>query len=83
MRTTRGLKVRYISDETGSMVTVDWHCPYCGEFNPGFYFLHESEVSEEGFELNVKCMHCSESSWVECFDAVRGFETNKDNDENE
>lgn len=38
MRRVRGLDVRITKDSTGAFISVDWHCPYCGEYNAGFYF---------------------------------------------
>ena len=38
MRRVRELNVRITKDSTGGFISGDWHCPYCGEYNAGFYF---------------------------------------------
>lgn len=58
MRRTKGLDVKVSYDSTGSMVSVDWHCPYCGMYNAGFYYSSNSTDVQGDFEIDHECDSC-------------------------
>ena len=69
MRRVTGSNVKVKVDETGGMVSVDWECPYCGEFNAGFYFSSNAEAMSGDFEVDECCDDCGKMCTIECCDA--------------
>lgn len=73
MRRVRGTDVKVDVDGTGGMVSVDWHCPYCGEYNAGFYFSSNAYVMSGDFEVDETCENCGKLTTIECCDAEKLF----------
>lgn len=73
MRRTKGLDVKVNFDNTGSFVSVDWHCPYCGDFNAGFYFSSNSTDTQGDFEIDHECDSCGKMVTIECTGAESLF----------
>lgn len=73
MRRTKGLDVKVDIDNTGSFVSVDWHCPYCGGFNAGFYFSSNNIDTWWDFEIDHACDSCGKMVTIECTDAEKLF----------
>lgn len=69
MRRTRGTNVRIDVDSTGGLITVDWHCPYCGQYNSGFYFSSNVGVLRGDFEIDHECDDCGKMVTIECSDS--------------
>lgn len=68
MRRVRGLDVRITKDSTGGFISVDWHCPYCGEYNAGFYFSSNAAALNDSFEVDHNCDSCGKMVTIECPD---------------
>lgn len=66
MRVVRGLDVKVSVDESGGMISVDWHCPYCGEYNAGFYYSSKSDILSGDFEIDHECEECGKMVTIEC-----------------
>ena len=73
MRRTKGLDVKVSIDNTGSFVSVDWHCPYCGEFNSGLYFSNNNVDTQGNFEIDHECDSCGKTVTIECTDTESLF----------
>ena len=73
MRRTKGLDVKISTDSTGGMVSVDWHCPYCGQYNAGFYFSGNSKDMQGSFEIDHECDSCGKMVTIECSDSEALF----------
>ncbi len=73
MRRVRGSNVKIHADETGGMISVDWDCPYCGEYNAGFYFTSNASALLGDFEVDETCGECGKMSTIECCDAEKLF----------
>lgn len=70
MKKTIGINPTYRADETGGLISVCWHCPYCGGYNGGAYFTLKSEVLQDDFVMDHDCEFCGEKVSVVCVDAV-------------
>ena len=69
MRTVRGLDVKVDTDDTGTLVNVSWHCPYCADFNAGMSFVSNNEIVKSGmFILERECDSCGKMVAIECTD---------------
>ena len=53
----------------GGFVSVDWTCPYCGEYNAGFYFSSNAETLSSDFEIDHECEDCGKLVTIECRNA--------------
>ena len=73
MRRTKGLDVKVSCDSTGSMMSVDWHCPYCGMYNAGFYYSSNNTDVQGDFEIDHECDSCHQIVTIECTDAESLF----------
>lgn len=73
MKRTVGTNVRVDSDDTGSMISVDWVCPYCQFENHEFFFSSIIADVEYGFETDRTCEWCDKEVTVECPDVEQGL----------
>lgn len=64
----KGLNAKIAKDSTGGFISVDWHCPYCGEYNAGFYFTSNIESLGNSFEVDHDCDNCGKTVTIECCD---------------
>ena len=67
MKSTYGYNVSANSDSTGSIIKVDWKCPYC-DFDNHELIRTSEQVSEYGFEMDRECEWCNKTATVECHD---------------
>ena len=51
-------------DSTGSLICVEFTCPYCGESNSNQFFTPETGLSS--FETDQTCYMCDKKVIVEC-----------------
>jgi len=51
-------------DSTGSLLCVEFNCPYCGEDNSNQFFTRETGLSY--FETDQTCDYCGKNVIVEC-----------------
>lgn len=73
MRRVRGLNAKISKDDAGGFISVDWHCPYCGEYNAGFYFPSNVEALDSSFEVDHECDDCGKTVTIECVDVENGL----------
>ena len=73
MKKICGKNVRVSTDSTGGVVSVDWNCPYCGEFNPGFYFSRDARTMRQDFEIDHACEWCGKMVTIICTDTDELF----------
>lgn len=66
MNRVKGSNVEVSVDFTGGLISVDWTCPYCGDFNAGFSYTSDGDVVESDFEIDCECESCGEEVIVEC-----------------
>lgn len=70
MRRVKGLNVKVMSDSESGFVSVDWHCPYCGMFNAGFYnYKNKNDLLSCDFEIDHECDNCYKMVTIECTDS--------------
>ena len=48
-------------------------CPYCGEYNAGFYFSSNCTDTRGDFEIDHECDSCGKMVTIECTDAEKLF----------
>ena len=72
MKRTTATNVRADVDSTGSIISIDWVCPYC-EFENHELVNTTEEVSEYGFEMDRECGWCLKTVTVECPDVEMGL----------
>lgn len=70
MRRVRGRNVKIIGDSTGGFICVDWDCPYCGDYNAGFYFSSKGSLLANDFEVDHECENCGRMLTIECPDPI-------------
>lgn len=73
MKKTIGRDVKISKDDTGVLISVDWDCPNCGEYNAGFYFSSNVGEVTDHFEVEHECDCCHEMIAIECFDPEKLF----------
>lgn len=73
MRRVRGLDAKISKDNTGSFISVDWNCPYCGGYNAGFYFTSNINALGDSFEVDHDCEDCGKTVTIECVDVEDGL----------
>jgi len=73
MRRVRGLDAKISKDSTGGFISVDWHCPYCGGYNAGFYYTSNVEALGSSFEVDHDCEDCGKTVTIECVDVEDGL----------
>ena len=73
MKRVYGSNVKVSADSTGGFVSVDWECPYCGEYNAGFYYSSKGEVMQDDFEIDHECEECGRMVTIVCVDAEELF----------
>lgn len=73
MRRAHGRNVKIDVDSTGGLIAVDWDCPYCGEYNAGFYFSSNIVVLRGDFEIDHECDNCHKMVTIECEDSESLF----------
>lgn len=66
MKRIRGSNVKIDVDSTGGFISVDWYCPYCGEYNAGFYFSSNIVALQGDFEIDHECDSCDKMVTIEC-----------------
>lgn len=66
MKRAEGVNVCVDIDSTGGLVRVDWYCPYCGEYNMGFYFSSNTNALHGDFEIDHECDSCNRMVTIEC-----------------
>lgn len=69
MKRVKGLNVKVTTDSTGGFVSVDWYCPYCEEYNAGFYFSSNEDILNGDFEIDKECGNCNKIVTIECTDS--------------
>ena len=69
MKRVIGLNVKVTTDSTGGFVSVDWYCPYCEEYNAGFYFSSNADILNGDFEIDKECCSCNKMVTIECRDS--------------
>lgn len=52
-------------DDTGSLLCIEFTCPYCGEENSEQIFFHETGLT--AFETDITCDSCDEDVTVQCY----------------
>ena len=73
MKRTIGSNVNVTTDSTGGMVSVDWDCPYCGDYNAGFYFSSNAKDMKGDFEIDECCSGCGKMVTIECRNSTELF----------
>ena len=73
MRRSIGSNVQVSTDDTGGFVSVDWDCPYCGNYNAGFYFSSNAAAMRGDFEIDESCVSCGKMVTIECRDSSELF----------
>ncbi|MBQ0083212.1 MAG: hypothetical protein KBS52_00385 [Clostridiales bacterium] len=73
MARVEGSNIKVSVDSTGGFVSVDWTCPYCGEYNAGYYFSNDAETLGSDFEIDHDCEECGKSVTIECRGAEELF----------
>ena len=68
MKRVKGSNVKVTTDSTGGFLSVDWYCPFCGEYNAGFYFSSNVDVLSGDFEIDKECESCNKIVTIECRD---------------
>lgn len=68
MKRVKGSNVKVTTDSTGGFLSVDWDCPFCGEYNAGFYFSSKADVLSGDFEIDKECESCNKIVTIECRD---------------
>lgn len=67
MKRVSGSNPKVSVDSTGGLITVDWTCPHCGEYNMGLHFSSNVDVLNSGnFEIDLACDNCGKMVTVEC-----------------
>lgn len=69
MKSVKGSNVKVTTDSTGGFVSVDWECPYCGDYNAGFYFSSKEDILNGDFEIDKECDNCDKMVTIECRDS--------------
>lgn len=59
---------RQEKNSTGGVISVVWHCPYCGGYNTGVYFTSNVDVLGDSFEVDHDCEDCGKMVTIECVD---------------
>lgn len=74
MREVEGREVKVSRDSTGGFISVDWDCPYCGEYNATFAFANnEGDILGGDFVLEQDCEECGKTVSIICKDAAELF----------
>ena len=73
MKRVQGSNVKVSRDAEGALLTVDWVCPYCGEWNAGFYSYPALSKIHGDFEIDHDCDVCGKVSTIECRNATELF----------
>ena len=66
MKKVYGSNVKVMNDNTGGFISVDWDCPYCGDYNAGFYFTSNGEALQSDFEVDHECDSCNKMVTIVC-----------------
>lgn len=65
-KTTKAIKARAHTDETGGIFDCHWKCPYCGAHNNIQFFNTDSERMRAGdFEFDDECRECHLTAAIE------------------
>jgi len=73
MKKVVGSNVKVSTDSTAGIISVDWDCPYCGEYNAGFYFSSKVDILKGDFEIDKECESCNRIVTIECRDSDEFF----------
>lgn len=73
MKKAIGRDVKVSTDPTGGFVSLEWDCPYCGEYNAGLYFSSNVGALSGDFEIDHECDECGKMVTIECRNAGELF----------
>ena len=73
MKSTKGENVKVSTDSTGSIISVDWVCPYCEFENHELVNTSTIVDVDAGFEMDRNCTWCDKTATVECLDVEEGL----------
>ena len=63
---TQGFNVEAATDNTGSLINLDWVCPYCGSTNIDSLFTTNEVDMVNGIAMERECDDCGRIVTIEC-----------------